>query len=320
MPAQQAFLGDLTGSGELRKAINLNIMILQISRILGPAMAGVVVARLGTGPAFWLNGLSFGAVIVSLILVRAAQQQRKAIGNVNPLRQIAEGVEYVRTQPRMVDLFIVGALLTFCVFAIIMNILPAVADKLLKGDAETLGALLASSGAGALFAVIFVVPITQAMKRSGRVMNLAIFWIAAWLTVFANSRSLALSMFALGMGSMGAPTVMTMAQGLLQLMAPPQMRGRIISLFTTVSFGMQPIAAMWVGQIAEHLGVAVSIQINAILLAAGGLGLLVLRPAFFRWVWADPGLDKASEAQLQPDLASAPPLITGDELPAMSGD
>lgn len=322
MPAQQAFLGDLSGSGDLRKAINLNIMILQISRILGPAMAGVVVARLGTGPAFWLNGLSFAAVIVSLILVRA-RQQRKAVSNVNPIRQIAEGVDYVRTQPRMIDLFIIAALLTFFVFAIVMNVLPAVADKVLGGNAETLGALLASSGAGALFAVIVIVPITQAMKRSGLVMAVALFWIAFWLTILANSRVLPLSMFALAMGSMGAPTVMTMAQGLLQLMAPPQMRGRIISLFTTVSFGMQPIAALWVGQTAERLGVSVAIQINAVLLAVGAVGMVAFRPALLRWVWSDSVVtDDAPDAPNAP-TAAAPagePALPLEEAPMLAGD
>lgn len=279
MPAQQAFLGDLTGRTEVRKAINLNIMILQVSRILGPSLAGVIVAKVGIAPAFWLNGLSFLAVIASLILVRAAQAQPKVDSQVSPLQQIADGVRYVRTQPRMQDLFIFGVLLTFFVFSVIMNMLPAVADKRLGGDAETLGILMSSSGVGALISVMFIVPITQALRRSGIVMLAACFWLALWLSVFAQSRSLPLSMLALCFGSMGAPAVMTMAMGLVQTMSPPEMRGRMASLFGTISFGMQPLAAVWIGTTAERLGVENAIQLNAALLAVSAIGLMFFRRA-----------------------------------------
>jgi len=288
MPTQTAFLGDLSGAGEMRKAINMNIMILQISRVLGPSLAGIIVARLGVGPAFWLNGFSFVAVIGSLILVRAAQAQPKISEKVSPARQIRDGLAYVRQNPRMQDLFLFGVILTFFVFSIIMNLLPSVADKLLRGDAETYGTLLASSGAGALIAVLFVVPLTQALKRSGRVMLLACFWLAFWLTVFAHSRVLPLSMLALFFGSMGAPTAMTMAMGLIQTLSPQEMRGRLASLFTTISFGMQPLAALWVGVIAEHFGVDTAIQINAALLATTAAGLYFFRHEIMTWVYATP--------------------------------
>ncbi len=301
MPAQQAFLGDLSGMSEIRKAINLNITIIQVSRILGPAFAGMVVARLGTAPAFWLNGLSFLAVIASLILVRATLSIGKSRSDVSPLRQIAEGVAHLRGNPRMQDLFLFAILLTFFVFSIIMNILPSVATKLLNGNAETLGLLLSSSGAGALVSVLIIVPIAQSLKRNGVVMLGALFWMAFWLSLFAHSHVLPLSMMALFMGSMGAPTVMTMAMGLVQLMSPLEMRGRLISLFTTVSFGMQPIAALWIGQTAERLGVDTAIQLNALLLAVGALAMLVLRPAVlsFDYGLATPAASPEIESEIE---------------------
>jgi MFS family permease len=137
---------------------------------------------------------------------------------------------------------------------------------------------MASSGFGALISVLIIVPIVQSFKRNGRVMIIALFWIAAWLTVFAHSRSVTLSMLALCMGSMGAPTVMTVALGLVQLMSPPEMRGRLISLYTTISFGLQPLAALWIGQTAEIIGVETAIQLNAILLALGAGAMIIFRP------------------------------------------
>src|SRR6266851_9222194 len=112
LPAQQAFLGDLAGMAEVRKAVNLNVTLVQMSRILGPALAGSLVARIGVAPAFWLNGLSFLAVIASLIIVRAAQQQARPRANTGQFKQIVEGVGYLRGDPRMVDLFLLAILQT----------------------------------------------------------------------------------------------------------------------------------------------------------------------------------------------------------------
>ena len=284
MPAQQAFLGDLSGLGEVRKAVNLNITILQVSRVLGPALAGMIVARLGTAPAFWINGISFIAVILSLLAVRANQDLTSNTGhNESPLKQFGQGLKFLRTQPRMQDMFLFATLLTFFVFSIIMTMLPAVADKLLGGNAETLGQLMSASGAGALVAVLFIVPLAQARRRSGVIMLLGSFWLVIWIFLFSLSRNIGLSMLFLFMGSMGAPTVMTMALGLIQTMSPSGMRARLLSLFTTISFGMQPIASLWIGFMAERIGVDHAIQISSGLLLASTVLMLVLRPELRTW-------------------------------------
>lgn len=282
LPAQQAFLGDLAGMGEVRKAINLNIMLVQISRTLGPAVSGILIARIGTAPAFWLNGLSFSAVIASLILVRASQA-RPQTGHVNPVRQWVEGLRFVRTQPRLQDLYFFAAMLTFLVFSIILTMLPAVASKILHGNAETAGWLQASSGFGALVAVIFVVPLAQAQRRSGLVLSGAALWMSFWLLMFAISEWAPFSMISLFFGSMGGPTVMTTAMGLIQVMSPSDMRGRLGSLFWMVSFGMQPIAAFLIGQSAHAIGIQTTIAINAVLLLIGTILLVTFRTGLRRW-------------------------------------
>jgi len=228
------------------------------------------------GPAFWLNGLSFFAVIASLLVVRASQHIQKSRTDVSPIRQIADGFSYLKTYPRLQDLFIFAVLLTFFFFSI-MNIMAAVADKQLGGNAVTLGLLLSSSGAGALMAVLIIVPITQSLKHSGPILLGALFWLAVWLSVLAHSHSLPLSMLALCLGSLGAPTVLTMAMGLVQVMSPLDMRGRLIGLFTMISFGMVPLAAFWIGQTAQAFGVEMAIQLNAILLGVGGAVMVLFR-------------------------------------------
>src|SRR5262245_14337457 len=198
IPAQQAFLGDLAGMAEVRKAVTLNATFVEVSGLLGPALAGLVLARIGIAPAFWLNGLSFLAVIASLLVIRSTQQA-KPQAHGGQFKQIQEGIAQLRSAPRIMDLLIIFILQNVFVFSIIVNILPAVAGKLLNGDAEVLGILTASSGVGALVAVIVIVPLAQARKRSGVVMLAALFWLAFWLSIFAHSHVIGLSVASLFM-------------------------------------------------------------------------------------------------------------------------
>lgn len=279
-PTQQAFLGDLAGMQLVRKAVNLNAMFLQVSRILGPAFAGFIIATLGTATAFWLNGASFIAVIISLMVVRAHQVRHTGGGN--PLQHFASALRFVRTQPRLQDLLALTILVTFFGLSV-LNIMPAFASEVLKGDAQTLGYLLAASGAGALVSVIFVIPFVQAAKRTGVVLSGAVIWMGFWLFIASQTRTLPLAMGAIALLSVGAPAVIATSLGIAQLMAPPDMRARLVSLFIMVSFGMQPVASLYVGYTAQFFGVATAVVLNGILLLTGGLLVLLLRAPFRAW-------------------------------------
>jgi len=174
------------------------------------------------------------------------------------------------------------------VMSIILSQLPAVADKLLKGDAETLGTLQAASGAGALIAVLFIMPVFQSLRRSGVALSLAAVWMGIWLLVFSVSRSLPLSALALFFGSMGAPTVIATSLGMVQFMTPAAMRARILSLFTMISFGLQTFAVLIVGYVAERLGIATAIEINGIILIGAAVLILTFRTEMRRWQMAHP--------------------------------
>lgn len=274
MPAQQAFLGDLTGMGEVRRAVNLNSMVIQVSRILGPALAGIVITAFGVAIAFWLNGLSFLAVIVSLYLVRA-HQVRKPSGK-SPLGEFAASLRYVRTQPRLIDILVFVALLTFFGLSV-MSIFPAIASDVLHGDAQTLGLLLASSGAGALIGVVFIVPFAQAHNRSGVVIGSAVMWMGLWLTIFSRTTVLPLAMLTIFLASLSAPTVITTSLGLIQIMAPQEMRARLLSMFVMISFGLLPIASLWIGFSAQFLGPEAAVLLNGGLMITGAALMLSRR-------------------------------------------
>ncbi|MEP7286557.1 MAG: MFS transporter [Chloroflexota bacterium] len=283
LPAQQAFLGDLAGMGEVRKAVNLNAMLLQVSRSLGPVFAGFLIAKLGNAPAFWINGLSFLAVVLSLLALRS-NQVRKASSDAKPLAQIADALRFLRTQPRLIDMFFFTTLMTFFFWSVILNLLPPIADKILHGNAETLGTLQAASGTGALFGVLLVVPLAQAAQRSGLILGGMALWAGLWLFVFSLSQTLAFSFLTLFLASVSVPVIFTMVLGMVQVMAPADMRARLLSLFVMLSFGLQPIAAIGVGALAEYFGVQPVIQFNATMIIIGTIAILAVRADLRRWI------------------------------------
>lgn len=280
MPAQQAFLGDLSGMAEVRRAVVLNAMIIQVSRMVGPAVAGFIVGTLGASLAFWLNGASFIAVIISLLMVTSTQIRKT--GSVQPLAEFWEGLKFIASQPRLADLIIFVMVMTF--FGIpIINLFPAIADDVLHGDAQTLGWLMALSGAGALVSTLFVVPIVQAQKRLGLIVGGMVVWMGGWCIVLGASTWLPLSMLASFAMSLGAPVVFTTASGLLQVLSPANMRARLLSTFVMLSFGIQPIASLVIGYTAEHFGTGMAILANGALIIFGAALLLVLRPDLRVW-------------------------------------
>lgn len=280
LPAQQAFLGDLSGIAEVRKAVNLNITVLQVSRILGPALAGFIVGAVGAATAFWLNGLSFLAVVASLVLVRAKQVRSSVTAH--STGGFGESVRFALSKPRIIDVIIFAILTTFFGLSLILNVLPAVADDVLKGDANTLGALMAASGAGALIGVLFVAPLVQNTRRTGIALSIMLIWMGVWFYLFSLTTNLGLAAITMFFSSITPPTVITTANGFLQVSSPPAMRARLLSLFVMVSFGIQPFAALIVGNMADHFGVSTAIALNAVGLVIGGI-LMVLRPGLRAW-------------------------------------
>ncbi len=278
-PAQQAFIGDLSGMGQVRQAITLNIMGLQVARMLGPAIAGVLLKAVGTAPAFWINGASFLVVLISIFMVRS-QQASHSRGSARG--QFRETVDFIRAQPRMVDLMVFATLVTFFGLSV-FNILPSVADHVLNGDSQTYGLLFASSGAGALISTLVLLPLSQAAKRIGLIVSGAAAWMGTFFFLLSNSTWLPLSMAVIFCISLGAPLVLTTGLGVLQLMSPPNMRARIISLFTMITFGLQPLASIAIGYSAEHLGTQNAILINSLCLFTGAGLMFFFRKGLRAW-------------------------------------
>lgn len=279
MPAQQAFIGDLAGMELVRKAVVLNGMIVQISRILGPTLAGLVVKSIGEGPTFLLNSLSFLAVIASLLAVHSYRQQRHA--QAQQPGGFMTGLRYTIHEPRVLDLMIFTALITFFGFSN-GTVVPAFATETLHGDAGLFGLLMGASGVGSLFSVLLVVPWGQRIRRAGRMLSAAVGVTGLCFALFSFTRIPWLAMAAFFFTGIPIPLVMTTCNGLLQVLAPPHMRARLLTQYLMFSFGLQPIASLWVGWLAEQVGAPVTIRTNGLAMLTIGL-LMMLRPGLAAW-------------------------------------
>lgn len=280
MPAQQAFLGDLVGIALVQRAVVLNAMIVQASRILGPTLAGLVVEAVGEGPTFLLNSLSFLAVIASLLAVRSLRLQQK--DGAAPQGGFGEAMQYTWRQPRMLDLMIYTGLITFFVFAT-GTVVPAFAAETLQGEAGLYGLLMGATGAGSLTSILLVVPWGQKARHPGLMLSAAVGLAGVSLILFSFTHRPWLAVAFFFLAGIPIPLVSTTCNGLLQVMSPPEMRARVLAIYLMTSFGLQPIANLWVGWLAEQVGAAPAIRTNGAAILACGL-LMLLRPGLITWV------------------------------------
>jgi MFS family permease len=218
--------------------------------------------------------------MISLLIVRAQQVRSARSGG--QLRDVIDGLRFIGRQPRVQDIILFAVLVVF--FGItLLNFFPALAADVLHGDAQTLGLLLAASGAGALVGATIIAPLAQAARRTGLMMGAGVIWAGVWWLLISRSQSVPLSMLLIFFGALGVPAVLTTANGLLQVMAPPAMRGRLLTAYIIVSFGIQPISSFVIGLVANAVGIANAMLLCGVALIVGALAMLFFRPGLRFW-------------------------------------
>jgi MFS family permease len=279
LPARQAFVVDMVSRADLVNAIALNSSMFNGARVVGPALAGIVVAAIGEGWCFFANGVSFIAVIAGLALMKIDRPRMAIEGS--PLENILEGFRFVAQNAPVRSLMFLLGLVSFTAmpYAVLM---PLFADKILHGGAQALGLLMGCSGVGALGGAI-----TLAMRKT--VYGLG-KWVAAScagfglsLLFFSLSRSLWLSALLLVPAGFCAMIQMASSNTLIQSMVPDRLRGRVMSVYAMTFMGMAPMGALLAGSLAHHLGASMTVAIGGVAAVIGavvfGLNLPALRPA-----------------------------------------
>jgi MFS family permease len=225
--AQQAFLGDLTGVEQVRKAVVINNNIFQLSRMFGPMLAGFAIQGLGMASAFVFNGLSFIPVLISLWIVRAEPHRKEIPAHSgHAMKQI---FSLIRNQPLIQFLFFSTFMMTF--FGIsTFQIMPAFVSRALDGDSKMLGFLLGVSGAGALVGSALVIPLTHQAKKIGRILFYGSLVSGVGLALVGMSTVVWQAMVTMFICSVGFPVVLTNIAGLIQTLVPTEMRARMVGV------------------------------------------------------------------------------------------
>jgi MFS family permease len=285
--AEQAFIGDIAGSGNIKKAVALNNTINQLTRLIGPAIAGWLIVVIGLAPAFWLNAFSILISIICILMIHSDLKREKPKGS--GLGQFVEALKYLKQQQLLRLIILFGAIQAFFGMSIV-QLLPAFSSVILKGNAKTLGQLYGAAGAGALVGIVIVLPFVQKIKRSCIAIGGAVIWAGCWYVLFSFCSSLPLAMICQFMASLGASNVLTLSLGLAQELTPVQIRARIVSTFMMIIYGLQPVASWLVGLSADHFGIHSTMALNGsvmIILTSVLLSLPVLHKLISKKSGAD---------------------------------
>ncbi|HEY2887518.1 MAG TPA: MFS transporter [Candidatus Limnocylindrales bacterium] len=260
-PAFQAIIPALVERDALGNAIALNSAQFNLARIVGPAIAGVLIGVAGEAPSFWLNAASFIAVMVALIAIRMPTEQSIERARAGLWANLGEGFTYVRGRRPLLALLVLA--MAPAVFILpYLTLLPIFADELGIGAAG-LGLLTASIGVGAL-AGAMAVALRRRAGANGRTLAIGLSLMSLSVAVFALSRIELLTCVALAVLGASQVAYYTSTNTLIQLLSPGRLRGRIMSIYVLTSIGISPIGSLLAGGVAEVIGAPLT-------LAAGGV-------------------------------------------------
>jgi len=272
-PARTAFVLELVSRADMTNAIALNASMFNIATVVGPAVAGLTYAAIGPAWCFTLNGLSFIAVIVALLLMRIKFEAKPA-RRTAALEELGEGIRYVLKN--RVILSLIGSVGLVSIFGIgVMNLLPAWATVVLHGGVTTNGWLVSARGLGSMISALMLA-YWGLRKLRGRLWMVGAFVMPVLLFIFAWVRFLPLSLLALLGVGWGFIMVTNNSQAIVQSLVPDALRGRVMGVYTLVFFGSMPVGALLAGSVAGKIGEPLTVMVGA---------LLLLFTAFAAWIF-----------------------------------
>lgn len=296
LPARQSMVNEMVDKKEdVANAIALNSTMGKLAWLIGPALSGIVLEKLGAGTCFLINALSYGAVIASLIWMKFP----RFIPNPKPkkaLKEFKEGWKYIKHRTAIGYVI----LLLACVSLLVIpfnTLLPVYAKVIFKGNATTFGYLNSCIGIGALIGAIYLASLKPGanLKRI-LFISLVVFGIA--LIFFSHLNNFLTASFFAMMAGFAMMSQTTIANTIIQTTTSVQMRGRVISFFAMAFFGMQPLGGLLVGTTSQFLGAP-----NTIL--GQGIAALIIAAVFLPFLWKD----NLKENKIQ-DLVEEPITLT----------
>jgi MFS family permease len=275
-PARQAFVVEMVQDrADLPNAIALNSSMFNASRIIGPAIGGVIIAAVGEGWCFMIDAISYIAVIISLLLMQLPARQifaeRQSIAN-----ELRGGFGYVFGFAPVRELLLNVALIGTMgmPYSVLM---PVYASKVLGGGPHTLGLLMTASGLGALMGTVYLAS-RHTVVGLGKVIVVATMILSVGLIVFAFSHNLVLSLLVLPLVGAGMMLQSAAANTILQTIVDEHLRGRVMAFFSMAVMGTMPIGSLVAGILADRIGASYTIFIGAVICVISGIWFAFRRP------------------------------------------
>ncbi|MEO6834166.1 MAG: MFS transporter [Chitinophagaceae bacterium] len=254
IPARQSLVRELVlDERNLPNALALNSSMVNLSKLIGPTIAGFAIEHLGDKVCFGLNALSFIPVIISLLAMRLPKPESQPKKERNMLREFKESFAYIKHTPSIKTVIILVGAMSF--FALPFSTLtPAFAKDIFHGTASTFGVIDGFIGLGAFVGAIFLASLKEGANLAKVLaINAGIFGVG--LVVFSFCESLPLALFVIAVSAFGMMSIVTVSNTLIQMNVPALLRGRVISVFIMVFSGMLPLGSLLVGGVSHYIGV-----------------------------------------------------------------
>jgi len=273
MPARQAFVVEMVEDrADLSNAIALNSSMVNMARLIGPSVAGVIIATVGEGYCFLIDGISYLAVIASLLLMHLGKAEPRGTRS-EIITELRQGWTYVTRSVPIRSILLLLALVSLVGMPYTV-LIPIFAGGILHGGPHTLGFLMAASGVGALAGALHLAS-RKTVLGLGRVVTASAALFGIGLITFSQSRWLWLSLPLMFITGMGMMQEMAASNTILQTIVAGEMRGRVMSYYTMAVIGMAPFGSLLAGSVAARIGAPSALLISGLLCMAGAL-----------WFWA----------------------------------
>ena len=294
LPARQSFVVELAGKEDLPNAIALNSAAFNTARIVGPAIAGILLATVGEAGCFWLNAVSYIAVIASIWRMDLVPKPGIRFEPRRAVESMTEGIRYAKSVRPLRNLLILLGLTAGLGFQY-MILLPVYVRDILKADAKAYGLLVSAFGLGSLISAAWM---TRSHDRWALRRNIFIglFTAAIGMGTFAWSRTLPLSLAMGFLAGLGLILYVATTNTMIQLSTEDRFRGRVMSLYTLMFVGTAPIGALISGAIAQRFGAPIATSVSALVLLGGALWMFRrLRVLALREAAQPPPIPSATE-------------------------
>jgi predicted MFS family arabinose efflux permease len=271
-PAYSALVPTLVSQKDLPNAIALNSIQFNLARIIGPVLGGLALTNLGAAWCFFLNGISFLAVIATLMMIRSRYLPKGGEGTV--LESMKQGFVFIRGQGAMVSLIALAFLMTLLGVPLIV-FLPVFAREVFQGGPNTYTLLLVCSGAGSIVGALLVATFHH-RHRKGLVTLVMIVLLGFCICGFALSKWLLLSCLLLFLGSIALMSIFALISSLVQLITGDEMRGRVMSVYNVAFRGGMPFGNLITGTLVKDFTAPLVVAVNGVLLSCLGLYYLLV--------------------------------------------